>query len=59
MDRDQDDARGFVPRGQMERKSRRRAGGPLEKWQETNTYWTDYTWQTSGLCHRAMVIRLA
>jgi hypothetical protein len=44
MDRDQDDARGFVPRGQMERKSRSRGGSApdLEKWQETNTYWTDY-----------------
>jgi hypothetical protein len=33
MDRDQDDARGFVPRG---------SAPDLEKWQETNTYWTDY-----------------
>jgi hypothetical protein len=56
MDQDQDDARGFVPQNGCGLLGLPKRAPDLEKWQETNTHWTDYIWQTLGLCHRAVNI---
>src|ERR1700722_2009070 len=57
MDQDQEDARGFVPRNGCGFLGLPKPAPDLETWQETNTYRTDYIWQTLGRCHRAVNIR--
>ena len=49
MDQDQDDARGFVPRNGCGLLGLPKPAPDLEKWQETNTYRTDYIWQTLAM----------